>query len=468
MSKLNYDFLIIGGGATAFAAATVANKFGARAALIEKGSLGGTCVNSGCIPSKYLVNIANRHYYAPREVLPGLTQSSSLDFSSVVDGKNLMVEAMRSEKYESVLEAMNQNVKFIGGEAFFTDRHEVSVNGKRIVAKKILVATGASPFVPPISGLETAGFLTSSTALNLKELPLSLLVIGAGTIGLEFAQMFAHLGSKVTLVQDLPKILPQAEQELSDALFSHFSAEKIRIYTQSLVESVRSERGKIKTRVQTGKDVIDIVTDKIMIASGRRPNTKSLQLEKLGVELGKKGRVMVDKSFRSAVDHIYAAGDVIGEPMLQTVAAKEGTYAAENALAQTVKSVNYLIVPRTVYTSPQYTTVGLTEKAASAAGIESISRTVEVDLLPKAQITGHRTGIIKMVAAKHGQNVIGVHILSDVSSEIIQEAVVAIKHRLTLRDIVETPHIFPSMAELVKYAAQSFTKDMRGQPCCTD
>lgn len=468
MANHNYEFVIIGGGSAAFSAALTANKLGVKTALIEKGVIGGTCVNNGCVPTKYLINVANRHYYATRKTFPGLAQNSELDFEAVIEGKNKLVENLRTEKYTDVLTSISANVDFIEGTARFLDPHKIIVNEQEILAKKILIATGASPFIPPISGLDSVGYLTYATAQNLKSVPGSLLVVGGGTIGLEFAQMFTHFGSKVTLIQDLPKILPKAEPEISDSLFKHLSSEKIRIYTGSLVESVRGERGKIITRVQTGKDVLDITTDNILIASGRRANTKDLGLQDIGVDLGKKGEVLVDKSFKTSIDHIFAAGDVTGIPMLETVAAREGRNAAENALTLTVKSINYELVPRTIYTSPEFSTVGLTERAAADNGIEALSKITPVDLLPKAQISGHKEGLIKLVISKHGQKVIGAHILSHDSSSIIQEAVIAQKHGLSVLDIATTPHVFPAMAELMKFASQSFYEDVSKHSCCTD
>lgn len=468
MSNLTYEFAIVGGGSAAFAAALTANKSGVKTALIEKGMLGGTCVNTGCIPTKYLINVANRHYYASRRKFQGLSQKSELNFAEVINGKNIIVENLRSEKYQNVLAAMEPNVHLIEGAAKFIDPHRLEVGGHEIIAKKILIATGASPFIPPISGLDSIGCLTSATAQNLSELPESLLVIGGGTIGLEFAQMFAHFGSKVTLIQDLPKILPKAEPEISDALFQHFSHEKIRIFTSSLVESVRSERGKIRARVQTGKGVLDITADSILIASGRRANTRDMGLQDIGVELGKKGEIVIDKSFRTSIDHIFAAGDVTGLPMLETVAAREGRYAAENALNQTLKSIDYGSIPRTIYTSPEFSTVGLTERTASDNGIEALSTLTKVDLLPKAHISGYPEGLIKLVVSKHDQRIIGTHILSHDSSSIIQEAVIAQKHGLRVSDVATTSHVFPAMAELVKFAAQSFFEDVSRHSCCTD
>lgn len=468
MSDHNYEFVIIGGGSAAFSAALTANKLGVKTALIEKGVVGGTCVNIGCVPTKYLINVANRHYYATRKTFAGLVQKSELDFTAVIEGKNKLIEKLRSEKYEDVLTSMGRNVDFMEGTARLLEPHKITVDGQEILAKKILIATGASAFIPPISGLDSVGYLTSATAQNLKSLPQSLLVIGGGTIGLEFAQMFARFGSKVTLIQDLPKILPKAEPEISDGLLKQFSSEKIRIYTGSLVESVRGERGKIITRVQTGKDILDITTDNILIASGRRANTKDLGLQDIGVDLGKKGEVLVDKSFRTSIDHIFAAGDVTGIPMLETVAAREGRYAAENALTLTVKSIDYGLVPRTIYTSPEFSTVGLTERAATENGIEALSKITRVDLLPKAHISGHKEGLIKLVISKHGQKIIGAHILSHDSSSIIQEAVIAQKYGLSVNDIATTPHVFPAMTELMKFAAQSFYEDVSKHSCCTD
>lgn len=468
MSKQTYDFAIIGGGSAAFAAAFIAKKLGVKTALIERGVIGGTCVNTGCVPSKYLREVANRHYYSAKKTIPGLIQTSTIDFPQIIKGKNRLVEKIRNDKYMDVLGSMGPNVDFIEGNAELIDPHKISVEGREILARKILIATGASAFVPPISGLDTIEYVTNKTILEKTELPDSLLVIGAGSIGLEYAQIFSHFGSKVTVIQDLPKILPKAEPELSDELFKTFSSEKIRIYTASLVESVRSERGKLYCRVQTGKDILGIAVDQILITSGRRANTKNTGIEKIGIELGKKGEIIVNKEYKTNIDHIYAAGDVTGQPMLETVAAKEGRYAALNALTQTVKSINYDIVPRAVFTSPEYSTVGLTEKEASENGIEAVSKLIPVNLLPYAHISGREEGLIKLVISKHKQQLIGAHILSHLSSSIIQEAVIALKHGLTVREIVDITHIFPSMAELVKYAAQSFSEDVSRQSCCTD
>lgn len=460
-----YDLIILGSGAAAFGAAIKAVDLGAKVAMIEKGAIGGTCVNVGCVPSKHLLLVGEINYYR-NHGHSGLDVSTTFDFAATINEKREIVEGLRNGRYIEVIGALG--ITLIRGEAVFVSKNEVKVNGRILQAEKFLVATGSSPHIIPLEGIDKVDYLTNVEAMELSELPDSMVVLGGRAIGLEFAQMFAHFGTKVTVLQRSPRIIPEEESIISDYLKAYLEEEGINIQTNTSLKSARKEKGGIVVTALVGKDKREFEAEKLLIATGRKPNTKGLGLEKAGVQVGKNGTVIVNEEMRTTSPNIWAAGDVTGEPMLETVAGKEGAIAAENALADKGKRMDLSAVPHAVFTIPQVASVGLTEKGAEEKGITCRCSTIPVELVPKALLAKDTRGLVKMVIDAKTERILGVHILASLAADMIHEGVFAVKYGMTIDDIIDTVHVFPTMTEAVKLAAQSFRKDISKMSCCAE
>jgi mercuric reductase len=317
-------------------------------------------------------------------------------------------------------------------------------------------------------GIDKVDYLTNVEALSLRDKPDSMVILGGRALGLEFAQMYAHMGAKVTVLQRSERIMPEEEPEISDGLRQYLEEEGIVIETGVQVKRVFENHGeKIVQASVDGRD-FEAKGDELLMATGREPNTRDLGLEVVGVKLREDGAVRVNSEMRTSAPHVWAAGDVIGEPMLETIAAKEGATAAENALRGSHKKIDFLPVPRAVFTSPQVASVGLTDKEANERGYNCACRTVEMSKVPKAVTIRETRGLIKMVAESRTGRVLGVHILADNAADIIHEGVLAVKYKLTIDDIIDTVHVFPTMAESIKLVATSFRKDLDQLSCCAE
>ncbi len=467
MNNETYDLVIIGGGTAAFAGAIKASDFGQKVAMIERGTIGGTCVNTGCLPSKNMLHMGEVYFYGDHGHEGLKLTRGPFRLSSVVKAKDDLVLDQRTKKYSDVLDGL-ENTTFIQGRAKFVSPNEVKVNGQRITGRHFLIATGSSPKVPPIQGIDKVDYLTNVEMLDLKRRPKSLLVIGGRALGLEFAQMYAHYGADVTLLQRSERILPKGEPEISEGLRSYLEDEGIKIHTGAEITQARQKGEKKIVDAKIGDNTKHFEADVLLLATGRTPNTRALALEEIGVKLKKDGAVSVDDQMRTSIPKIWAAGDVIGEPMLETAAAKEGSIAAMNALVGAGKIIDFNTIPRAVFTSPQVASVGLTDAQASQGGIKCQCGIVPLSLLPKAVAIGKTRGVIKLVAETKTKRVVGCHILADGAADIIHEAVFAIKFKLTVDDIIDTVHVFPTMSEAVKYAAISYYRDVSKISCCVE
>ena len=463
-----FDLVILGSGSAAFAAAIKAADHGANTAMIERSTLGGTCVNVGCVPSKNLLRAGELQYYDSHREFPGIRPGrTTLEFNRIIEQKNQIVRGLRKEKYSDVLRSL-PSTKLFRGNARFVSKTRVKVDGINVDGKKFVVATGSSPRIPSIPGIENVGYLTNVEALSLKNKPASMVVLGGRALGLEFAQMLSHMGTRVTLLQRSDRIIPKEEPEISEALRQYLESEGIEIKTGVHVKRVYQTKGeKVIVATVKGRE-IEARGDELLLATGRDPNTNLLGLETVPVGLRKDGAVKVNLEMRTTAPHVWAAGDIIGEPMLETIAAKEGAAAAENALLGTHRKIDFLPVPRAIFTSPQVASVGLTEKQAHEEGYECTCRTIPMSKVPKAIVIRDTRGLVKMVADASTGRILGVHILADNAADIIHEAVLAVKHKLTIDDIIDTVHVFPTMTEAIKLAATSFRKDIDQLSCCAE
>ena len=463
-----FDLIILGGGAAGFGAAMKANELKANTLMINNNTvgIGGTCVNVGCLPTKHLLHVGEVIHRGKANNLKGLNTSVTFDFKRIMEEKNKLIDRLRNEKYKKVLNGLS-HVEFIEGNARFISKSEIQVKGKIYNATKLIIATGSSTFIPSIEGIEKVAYLTNIEALQLKELPESMIILGGGPLGAEFAQMFSRFGTRVCLLQRRERIVPREEPELSSLLQRYLQDERIEICTKVGIKSVGQEgKEKIVKAEVEGKEKV-FKGEQLLIATGRKPNTSNLRLEKLGIKLNKKGEVIVNEDME-ARENVWAAGDVTGEPMLETVAAKEGMVAASNSISGNKRKMDYRVVPHAVFTDPQLAGVGLTDAQATEKGINCRCNTVPMELVPKAQAIKDTRGAIKVVIDNKTQEIVGIHILAPMAADLIHEAVMIVKNRMTVDDVIDTLHIFPTLSEAIKIGAQSFRRDIKKMSCCVE
>ncbi len=461
----SYDLVILGAGSAAFAAAIRAHDLGARVALIEAKAIGGTCVNVGCIPSKAVLRASEAHHLAAHHDFGGITtRAGRPNLAALIDQKAELVGALRKEKYADLIDAYG--FEFIKGKARFTGANALAVGAGALRADRYLIATGASPWAPPIPGLEETGYLTSTTALELKELPRSLAVIGGNAIGLELGQYFANLGSKVTILEVLPRIAPFEEPEVSVGITRVFEEAGVGIITSAQIERVERPHGKIALRGRADGKPFRVRVDQLLVATGRRANTAELGLDTAGVQLDKRGAVVVDDSLRTTNPSIWAAGDCTPAPQFVYVSAFEGALAADNAIGGKARTVDFRALPRVTFTTPQIASVGLTEEQAHKDGYEVRTANLPLNAVPRALVNRDTRGLFKLVVDAKTDQILGAHILAESAGEVILSAVYAIKFNLTVIDVRETFHPYLTMAEGMKLAAQTFTRDVTKLSCC--
>jgi mercuric reductase len=469
----SFDLVILGQGSAAFAAAIRADELGVKTAMVggkeTKGAtIGGTCVNVGCVPSKNLITVGSAFHEAAQSPFKAIEYGRTrLDFRKAIAEKDTLVREMRKTKYADVLGRL-RNVEYIPERGRFVSKDEVRAGDKTITAKKFLIAAGAKAKAIPVKGIEDLDYLTNEEALNLKELPDSLIVVGGRALGLEFAQMYSHFGTKVTVLQRSDRILPEGEPEISDALTGYLQDEGIDVETGVELRSVSQSSGTKTIRCAVRGKEKEYLATQLLLAVGREPNTDYLDVHKAGVQLDDRGFVKVNDEMQTSAPHVWAAGDVIGEPMLETVAAKEGVVAVSNAFGNSKKSINFDEVPRAVFTNPEVASVGLTDAQANGRGIKCTCGILPLDLVPKARVIGDTRGLIKLVADRKTKRVVGLHILAPYAADLIHEGVLAVKFKLTIDDIIDSVHVFPTLSEGIKLAAQSFYRDVGMLSCCTE
>ncbi|MFQ5517336.1 MAG: mercury(II) reductase [Acidimicrobiia bacterium] len=464
-AEADYDLVIIGSGSAAFGAAIKARDLGATVAMIERGTVGGTCVNIGCVPSKALLRAAESYWGAGHSPFAGVeTAAGAVNLKALVAQKDGLAAQLRKEKYQDLVELYGFDL--LSGDARFTGPDTIEVEGRTLRAGRFLVATGAEPWVPPIEGLDTDGYLTSTDALALEQVPGELIVVGANAIGLELGQLFLHLGSRVTFVEALERIAPFEEPEVSQALGEHLEAQGARIYTgATTAAAVRVEAG-VTLDIAVGGDTVRLTADHLLMATGRRARTAGLGLEAAGVDVDSRGHIVVDDQLATTNPAVYAAGDVTDHPQFVYVAALGGNVAAENALRGSGRAIDFTTMPRVTFTSPSIASVGLTEAAAGDAGHAVITSVLPLEAVPRALVDWDTTGLIKLVADEASGRLLGAHIVADGAGDVIQAAVMALRYKATIDEIADTFHPYLTMAEGLKLAAQAFGKDVKALSCC--
>ena len=479
MSKnSSYDLVILGSGSTAFAAALRAAELGKTAAMTEMRTLGGTCVNRGCLPSKNLIEAARIVWESTHPRYKGLKSTKmEFDFGELISQKQDVVHSYRDKKYQSIVYEEDK-IRVFNGHAKLIDRHTALVADQKVSGDQILIATGTRPIIPQIEGLDqvpylTSDLLTSDESQELKELPESLVILGGGYIALELGQMFHRFGTQVTILEQSRRILPHYEPEVSRTLTKALREEGINLVTGAQLERVspNSDR-EIEVIARVGEKEQTFKSQKLLVATGREPNTGNIGLDKAGIQLDEQGFVKVNDELQTNVPNIWAAGDIIGrqtESLPATpVGAHDGVIAAKNALSGAHQKIDHRVIPRTIFTDPQVAVVGMTDVEANGNGIRCWCGTVSLDLVPRAGATYQTNGIAKIVINNDTHEVVGVSLVMPNAGEVIHEAAMALRFRAKLEDYIDMIHVYPTMAEALKIAAISYFKDPAKLSCCAE
>ncbi|GAA3710689.1 mercury(II) reductase [Streptomyces diastaticus] len=465
-----FDLAVIGSGGAAFAAAIAARNKGAKVVMVERGATGGTCVNTGCVPSKALLAAAEARHVALAQPFPGIrTEAGPVDFTALISGKQALVEAMRAEKYTDL--AAEYGWTILAGTARFASGPvlEVTLNDggtTTIEAAHYVIATGSAPWAPPIDGLDEAGYLTSTTAMELDHLPESMLVVGGNAIGLEQGQLFARLGTQVTVVEALDRLAPFEEPEVSAMIEDVFTGEGIGVHTGLTVTAVRRDTSGYRLTAARRGEVFELQAEQLLVATGRRPVTDGLALETVGVKTGERGEIIVDEHLRTGNERIWAAGDVTGHPQFVYVAAAHGTLVADNALDGAERTLDYHHLPRVTFTTPAIAAAGLTDAQAVAQGFACDCRILPLEYVPRALVNRDTHGLIKLVAERGTGKLLGVHVIADGGGDVIATAVYALANRMTVHQMADLWCPYLTMAEGLKLAAQTYTRDVSKLSCC--
>ncbi len=464
-----YDLIIIGGGGAGFGAATRAVELGASVVMVNSGlPLGGTCVNVGCVPSKILLEVASEFYNPQNARFRAVMNEHPpiLNFEEAIREKDELVASLRENNYTRI--AGELNIPVIEDRAKFTSPGQIAVNGQTFDAEKFIIATGSRPRILPFKGIDKVPYITNREALSLPHLPDSMIIIGAGPIGLEFAQMYARFGTRVTVLEKEKQVLPLAEPEIANELQRCLEAEGIEICTGVEIDELQQEGDLSIVLAHIEGNQITIKGERLLLATGVAPNSDDMGLEAAGVKVSRRGFIEITDQLLTSAPHIWAAGDVVGKTFLETVAAKEGYIAASNALEGTEKTIDYDSVPKAVFTDPQVASVGLTEEEYMSRYNVCLCRTIDIAQVPKAMAIKETRGKVKMAIDPKTEVVVGVHMVAPMAADLIHEATLAVKYKLTIDDIVDTVHVFPTLSEATKRVAQSFKRDISTMSCCVE
>jgi len=454
MPKQAYDLLVIGAGAAGSTAASNAAQNGTRIALVERDSIGGTCLNYGCDPTKTLIHIAGMLYHARHADQFGLRISeASFEWASVIAWVHQAINRIRGGTSEEAARELSQKgIDVLKGEAAFVSPHELSVAGTSVSAQRFIIATGSENIIPPIEGLNEVDYITNVQAVSLPRLPKRLAIVGGGAIGIEFAQLFHRFGVEVTVLEHGPALLDKEDRELADTLCSLLRGEGLRLETHVELRRVqRDPAGKCLTIRCENHEEEQLVVDEILLAIGRRPALASLQLEKAGVKTSKKG-IDVDATLRTSVPHIWAAGDVTGDLQFTHVAYEQGKLAAQNAFAQEPQAFENRVIPWVTYTDPALAHVGKTEEQLREDGVEYRAARMFFKDVERAVAEGKTDGLVKLLVDKQGK-ILGGHILAPAAGDLLAPIILAMQAGLPVATLASTIMPYPNMVEGVRWAA---------------
>jgi len=443
-----YDVIVIGSGSGA-AIAYEAVSHGMKVAMVDKGSLGGTCLNLGCIPSKTLIYAADRIVEMQETRKLGIeVEIKKIDFGAIME----RMRKNRSEGQKETREEISQSedLDFYEGECHFTEDYTLEVNGEKIRGKKIFIASGSRLLIPPIKGLDTVDYLTNESVLELKERPDSLIIVGGGYIAVEYGHFFAAMGTKVTILEMADRLVLSEEPEMSELLKKELS-KRMAVYVNTQVQAVGPAKSRVIVVTKDSKtgEPMEFNAQRIMIAVGRRSNADILKVENSGIETDRRGFIKVDDLLATTKKNIFAFGDAIGRYMFTHMANREAATAAHNALHNAKLKMDYSAVPHAVYSHPQIAAVGLTEANARKEHEIVIARSKYSDVA-KGQAMMENEGFVKAVLEKSTGNILGFHIIGPYAPELVQEVVNAMASHGQVDEISTGIHIHPALSELIQ------------------
>ncbi|MEK6874457.1 MAG: dihydrolipoyl dehydrogenase [Nanoarchaeota archaeon] len=443
MDTKNYDIVVIGGGSGGLVAAAGAAKFGAKIALLEKNKLGGECLWTGCIPSKAFIHVAKIAHTVRHASNIGIKpEKISIDFSKIIDYVHNVITKIQPHDSKERFESLGVAVFF--GNPRFENKNTINIGNHHIKAKHFIIATGSRPYIPEIPGLHETGFLTNETVFENRKFPQNLLVIGGGAIGSEMAQAFARLGSQVTILEHGDTILSKEDPAVANEIKHIFTQEGITILTNSTIHSI-SKQGKKKTITYKKEGRLSKVSgDEILLASGRSPNVEGLNLEHIGVVFDKR-KIKVNQHLQTTIPTIYAIGDVKGGYQFTHIASYEAGIALANILFKLPIKTDYSIVPWTTFTDPEVAQVGLTEQEARKKHGDLLIFQEPFSEIDRAQTDNNTKGFIRLITTKKGK-ILGVHIIGPHAGELIAEYTLAMRKKLTIKDIYQTIHVYPTLS----------------------
>ena len=457
--KFDRNLIVIGAGSAGLVSALIAAAVNAKVTLIEKHKMGGDCLNTGCVPSKALIKSAKVASLIKRSNEFGINvPESNVDFAAVMERVQSVISKI--EPHDSVERFENLGVECIQGQAKIKSPWTVEVNGKILSTRNIIIATGARPFVPPIKGIDQVDYLTSDNLWGIRELPKHLVVLGGGPIGCELTQAFARLGSQVTQVEMLPRIMIREDEEIASMVTKRFQEEGVDIRTEHIAKEVVIRDNRKYLICEHDNKTIEIEFDEILVAVGRAANTSGFGLEELGVELNPNKTIRVNEKLQTSLPNIYACGDVAGPYQFTHTAAHQAWYATVNALFGKFKSfkVDYSVIPWATFTDPEVARVGLNEQEAKEKGIAYDVTSYGIDDLDRAIAEGEDHGVVKVLTVPGKDKILGVTIIGHHAGELITEYISAMKNGFGMNKILGTIHIYPTLSEANKFAAGVWKK----------
>ena len=454
--NFQYDVAVLGGGPGGYVAAIRAAQLGGKTVLIEKDKLGGTCLNWGCIPTKALLHSAETYQTVLHAAANGVYASDvTFDYQVMVDRKNSIVSQMGNGIKTLVRQA---GVTLLSGEGRLQDRHTILVNGEAVTAKSIILATGSEPARPPIQGIDSRGVLDSNSLLALGNCPETLLIIGGGVIGVEFATVFQSLGKQVTILEMMDSILPGIDQDVIQVMTRHLQKNGVQIITGAKVLSLQHD-GDVICQYEKVGETKSIHAQTVLVAVGRKPVTSGIGLENVGLET-QRGFMVVDEQMRTAIENIYAIGDITGQSQLAHVASAQGLVAAANATGNN-KRISYDIIPVCIYSNPEIALIGLDEKQALAKGYRIKTGKCPASVNGKSKILGEAEGFVKIITDEKTGEILGAQIVGARATDMIAEIGVLMKAEGTVDELADTIHPHPTISEMVMEAAH----DVEGLSC---
>lgn len=467
-----YDLIVIGSGGAGMGAAIKAAELGRTVCIVEAGVIGGTCVNIGCVPSKTLIRAAEAYHEAGHPRFAGLRiRTDGVVWREVIAQKDQLVSELRQNKYVDVLASYADRIELIKARARLQDDGAVALdNGRILTARGVVIATGARPRILPIDGGEHVSVLDSTSAMALPRQPRSLLVIGGRAIALEMGQMFARLGTQVTILQRSSRLIPEHEPEIGAALAEYLREEGIAVHTDVALSAMRQQGQEKALSVTVSGERREFRAEHVLMAAGRMPNIQDMGLAEAGIALDAGGFIQVDDFMQTSRPGVYAAGDVTNRPKLVYVAAAAGGVAAENALNGNSRRLNLTVLPDVIFTDPQVASVGLTESQALASGYAVKTSILPLAYVPRALAARNTRGLFKLVAEQGSDRLLGAHILAVEAGEVIQTAALAVsaglRYGFTVADLRAMLFPYLTQVEGLKLAAQTFEKDVAQLSCC--